>query len=34
MYPLLNTINSPADLRQLERKQLPQLADELRQFLI
>jgi len=34
MYPLLNTINSPEDLRQLERKQLPQLADELREFLI
>jgi len=34
MYPLLNTINFPDDLRQLERKQLPQLADELREFLI
>jgi 1-deoxy-D-xylulose-5-phosphate synthase len=34
MYSLLNTINSPDDLRQLERKQLPQLADELRQFLL
>jgi len=34
MYALLNTINNPDDLRQLERKQLPQLADELRQFLI
>jgi len=34
MYSLLNTINSPDDLRHLERKQLPQLADELRQFLI
>ena len=34
MYPLLNTINSPDDLRQLERKQLPQLAEELRAFLI
>jgi 1-deoxy-D-xylulose-5-phosphate synthase len=32
--PLLETINSPADLRRLERKQLPQLATELRAFLI
>jgi 1-deoxy-D-xylulose-5-phosphate synthase len=32
--PILETINSPGDLRQLERKQLPQLADELRAFLI
>ena len=31
---LLETINSPADLRRLERKQLPQLATELRAFLI
>ncbi len=31
---LLETINSPADLRRLERKQLPQLAGELREFLI
>ncbi len=31
---LLETINSPADLRQLDRKQLPQLAGELRAFLI
>jgi len=34
MYSLLNSINLPDDLRQLERKQLPQLAHELRQFLI
>jgi deoxyxylulose-5-phosphate synthase len=33
-YPLLDTVNSPAELRQLERKQLPQLAQELREFLI
>ena len=33
-FPLLDRINSPSDLRQLERKQLPQLADELRGFLI
>lgn len=31
---LLDTINSPADLRRLDRKQLPQLATELRAFLI
>ncbi|MDE2117994.1 MAG: 1-deoxy-D-xylulose-5-phosphate synthase [Betaproteobacteria bacterium] len=34
MYQLLNTINTPDDLRHLERRQLPQLADQLRQFLI
>ena len=34
MYELLNTINYPHELRALERKQLPQLAHELRQFLI
>ncbi|MCK6389645.1 MAG: 1-deoxy-D-xylulose-5-phosphate synthase, partial [Azonexus sp.] len=33
-YPLLDTIESPADLRHLDRKLLPQLADELRAFLI
>ncbi|MEI7613139.1 MAG: 1-deoxy-D-xylulose-5-phosphate synthase [Betaproteobacteria bacterium] len=33
-YPLLDTITSPAQLRELERKQLPQLADELRSFLV
>ncbi len=31
---LLDSIRSPADLRQLDRKQLPQLATELRAFLI
>lgn len=31
---LLETINSPADLRRLDRKQLPELATELRAFLI
>ena len=31
---LLETINSPADLRRLERKLLPELAIELRAFLI
>ncbi|MDD5056403.1 MAG: 1-deoxy-D-xylulose-5-phosphate synthase [Sideroxydans sp.] len=34
MQPILDSINSPDDLRQLERAQLPQLADELRAFLI
>jgi len=33
-FSLLETINRPADLRRLERKQLPQLATELRAFLI
>ena len=33
-YPLLDTIQSPEDLRSLEEDQLPQLADELREFLI
>ena len=31
---LLNSIDSPADLRALERTQLPQLADELRAFVL
>ncbi len=34
MYPLLDTIGTPSKLRLLERKMLPQLADELRQFLV
>ena len=33
-YPLLDRILSPADLRELERDQLPQVADELRAFLL
>lgn len=32
--PLLDTINTPHDLRRLSEAQLPQLADELRHFLI
>ena len=32
--PLLDTINSPADVRALSRDLLPQLADELRSFLL
>lgn len=34
MTPLLSTIDSPLQLRQLERKQLLELAQELRLFLI
>jgi 1-deoxy-D-xylulose-5-phosphate synthase len=34
MPHLLQTINSPADLRALPRQQLPALADELRSYLI
>jgi 1-deoxy-D-xylulose-5-phosphate synthase len=34
MYSLLNTINTPEDLRKLDRAQLPQLARELREFLV
>jgi 1-deoxy-D-xylulose-5-phosphate synthase len=33
-YPLLHKIASPADLRTLDEEQLPQLADELRAFLL
>ncbi|MFN2643444.1 MAG: 1-deoxy-D-xylulose-5-phosphate synthase [Burkholderiales bacterium] len=34
MYELLKTIDDPAQLRALERKQLGQLADELRAFVL
>ncbi len=34
LTPLLDDIDSPADLRALDEKQLPQLADELRAFLL
>ena len=34
MTPLLDSIHSPADVRQLSSQQLPLLAAELRQFLI
>lgn len=34
MLELLNSINTPEDLRRLERDQLPALAAELRRFLI
>lgn len=33
-FPLLETINDPSDLRQLDMAQLGQLAEELRTFLI
>ncbi|MEO5703028.1 MAG: 1-deoxy-D-xylulose-5-phosphate synthase [Gammaproteobacteria bacterium] len=33
-YPLLETINSPEDLRRLSESQLGPLADELRSFLV
>jgi 1-deoxy-D-xylulose-5-phosphate synthase len=33
-YPLLDAIGSPADLRQLPVAKLPEVAEELRQFLI
>jgi 1-deoxy-D-xylulose-5-phosphate synthase len=32
--PLLDTVNIPSDLRQLTLSQLPQLADELREYLL
>jgi 1-deoxy-D-xylulose-5-phosphate synthase len=34
MYPLLETINSPADLRLVPRAQLKTLADELRNYVL
>ncbi len=33
-YPLLSSLQGPADLRQLDEALLPQIADELRRFLI
>ncbi|MDI4634181.1 1-deoxy-D-xylulose-5-phosphate synthase [Pelomonas sp. V22] len=33
-YALLKTVNSPADLRRLPRADLPQLAEELRSFVL
>jgi len=33
-YPLLETIQSPADLRELQRPQLHDLANELREYLL
>ena len=34
MYELLMTINDPAEMRKLDRKQLGQLADELRAYVL
>jgi 1-deoxy-D-xylulose-5-phosphate synthase len=34
MYPLLDRVDTPAQLRALKRNQLPELAKELRKFLI
>ena len=31
---LLKNINSPKDLRELDQSQIPQIADELREFLL
>lgn len=33
-FPLLNTINSPEDVKRLDEQQLVQLAEEIRQFMI
>src|SRR3982750_4998485 len=33
-YPLLETVDDPADIRTLDRRQLAQLATELRAFLV
>lgn len=33
-YQLLKTVNSPAELRQLNEKQLPELAKQLREYLL
>jgi 1-deoxy-D-xylulose-5-phosphate synthase len=34
MYDLLKTIDDPADLRRLDRRQLQPLADELRAYVL
>lgn len=34
MENLLTSINGPEDLRQLDKKQLPQLAEELRALIV
>ncbi|HEV8108468.1 MAG TPA: 1-deoxy-D-xylulose-5-phosphate synthase N-terminal domain-containing protein, partial [Burkholderiales bacterium] len=34
MYELLKTIDEPAQLRALDRKQLRQIADELRAYVL
>ena len=33
-YPLLDSINDPSDLRRMERRDLPALAKELREFIV
>jgi len=33
-YPLLKSINNPTELRQLDEKQLPELANQLRDYLL
>src|SRR5256714_7361411 len=33
-YPILETVDDPADIRTFDRKQLAQLADELRAFIL
>ena len=33
-YPLLDDISTPADMRKLDESQLPQVASELRAFLL
>ena len=34
MYELLDKINSPEDLKKLSLSQLPQLCDEVRQYIL
>ncbi|HET6593272.1 MAG TPA: 1-deoxy-D-xylulose-5-phosphate synthase N-terminal domain-containing protein, partial [Xanthomonadales bacterium] len=34
LYPILSSLGSPADMRKLGEEMLPQVADELRRFLI
>src|SRR3954469_19242942 len=34
MYELLKTLDDPSDLRKLDRKQLTQLVDELRAYVL
>ena len=34
MYELLKTVDDPAELRKIDRRQLPQLADELRAYVL
>ena len=34
IYPLLDTIETPFELRKLPEESLPQVAEELREFLI